>query len=166
MSDPDLQLDADPDTAHASSRTRQRIAWAVLALVAVAGFAGVLGPGPLSWASAATPDGRVEVDYSRFVRHVADTTLELRVRPDPRQTDTAEVWISSAYLSAVNVQQVTPEPDTWTAVDGGVVLAFPVAGPDPVTVQIEIRPDDLFLVGGALGVPGRQPISFWQFVHP
>lgn len=166
MSDPDLQLDADPRTAHDSSAVRQRVAWAVLALVLVAGLAGLLGPGPLSWASAATPDGLVEVGHSRFVRHIADTSLELRVLPDPRQPGTARVWISSEYLAAVNVQQVTPEPDTWTAMGGGVELAFPADGPDPVTVQIEIRPDDLFLLRGAIGVPGRQPVEFWQFVHP
>jgi hypothetical protein len=144
----------------------QRVGWAVFALIVVAALAGLLGPGPLSWASATAPSGLVEVEYSRFVRDVGDSNVELRVQPDPAQPDTARVWISSEYLSSLNLQQVTPEPDTWTAVDEGVVLAFPTSGPDPVTVQIHMRPDELGLLRGTVGAPGQEPVEFWQFVYP
>jgi hypothetical protein len=142
----------------------QRVGWSVCALVVVAALVGLLGPGPLSWANAATPAGLVDLEYSRFIRHVADTSVELRVRPE--QPGTARVWISSDYLSGLNVQGVTPQPDVWTAVDDGVVLAFPTRGLDPVAVQMQVRPDELFLLRGAVGAPGQEPIEFWQFIYP
>lgn len=144
----------------------QRFGWAVFALIVVAALAGLIGPGPLSWASARAPSGLVEVEYSRFVRHIGDSGVELRVQPDPAQPDTARVWISSEYLSGVNLQQVTPQPDTWTIVDDGVVLAFPTGGPVPVHVRIHLRPDEIGLLRGAAGVPGQEPVEFWQFVYP
>jgi hypothetical protein len=172
MSNSAVQFTDDEERAQQPGPQRralvfQRVGWAVFALIIVAALAGLLGPGPLSWTSATTPAGLVEVEYSRFVRHVADTSVELRVQPDPAQPSTARVWISTAYLSALNVQQVTPQPDTWTAMGDGVELTFPAAaGPDPVTVQLEIRPDDLWLVRGAVGAPGQEPVEFWQFVYP
>jgi hypothetical protein len=149
------------------ARMTRRTGWAVFTLIMVAALAGLLGPGPLSWITRSTPDGIVELEYERFARYVGDTNLQLRLRPDPAQPETARVWISSDYLSGVNVRQVVPQPDTWTAVDGGVVLTFPMTAPaDEMTVQVQLQPDQIGLLPGAVGVPGRQPVRFWQFIYP
>ena len=144
----------------------QRVAWAVLALIVCAALAGLFGPGPLSQVTHTDSSGLLQLEHERFARYVGDTSMQLQVRPDPQQPDTAQVWISSDYLSVVNVQQVQPEPDTWTGVGDGVVLAFPVSGSDPITVVLQIRPDQVGLLRGAVGAPGGEPIEFWQLVYP
>lgn len=142
-----------------------RVGWAVLALIPLAALAGLLGPGPLSRTGRSA--GLVALDYERFTRRQGDTDLVLRIRPDPARPDTAQVWISAAYLSALHVRQAVPQPATWTAADDGSVLAFPVRGPDDqVEVRIRLSPDRLGLVRGAIGVPGQEPVEFWQFVYP
>lgn len=108
----------------------------------------------------------VRLEYERFTRHIADTSLQLQIQPEPAQPGVAQVWISSEYLPGIQLQQVQPEPDSWTAMDGGVVLAFPAKGTAPVLVQLQIRPDQPGTLRGAAGLPGREPIEFWQFVYP
>lgn len=171
MSEPELELYGGeqhgrrPGHGH-RIMVAQRIGWAGLVLIAVAALAGLFGPGPLSWATQSGASGLVQLEYERFARRIGDTSLQLQVRPDPAQPGTARVWISSEYLSGVQVRQVQPEPDSWIGVDRGVVLAFPVSGPDPITVQLQIRPDQIGLLRGAVGAPGREPVEFWQFVYP
>lgn len=171
MSGPDLEFAPSEQRAQRPGRQHrvavaQRIGWVVLVLIVLGAIAGLFGPGPLSTVTHTTPSGLVQLEHERFARHIADTSLQLRVRPDPAQPGTAQVWISSEYLSAVQVQGVQPEPDSWTGVGGGVVLAFPVSGQEPITVSLQIRPDEIGLLRGAVGAPGREPVEFWQFGYP
>jgi hypothetical protein len=160
-----LQLE-EPQRTGRRTTAVQRSAWLVLALIAVAALAGLLGPGPISGATASEPSGLVQLDYERFLRYQGESSLELEVRPDPEQPDTGRLWISSEYLSAVQVQQVRPEPDTWTGVGDGVVLTFPLDGAEQLDVQLQIVPDRIGVVSGAFGAPGRPTVDFWQFVYP
>jgi hypothetical protein len=168
----DLQLNEIERHAQTRAHLRRalmvrRVGRAVLALILAAAVCGLLGPGPLSEADVSSPSGLVRMEYQRFARHVADTSVQLTVRPDPAEPEAARVWISAQYLSALNVQQVVPEPDSWTTVDDGVVLTFPVGGPDDrVVVQMQVRAEAIGLVRGAVGVPGREPAGFWQLVYP
>ncbi|WP_219420002.1 hypothetical protein [Pseudonocardia nigra] len=170
MGGSELELGDGEQRAQQSGRQHriivaQRVAWAVLALIALAALAGLLGPGPLSTVTHSDPSGLVQFEHERFARYIGDTSLQLQVLPDPEQPDTAQVWISSDYLSAVQVQQVRPQPDTWPGAGDGAVLVFPVSGPDPISVQLQIRPDQIGLLRGAVGTPAREPVEFWQFVY-
>jgi hypothetical protein len=60
----------------------QRIGWAVMALVVLAGLLGLFGPGPLSSATAGKEEGPLLVEgYERFVRFRIPTTLQVRLDP-------------------------------------------------------------------------------------
>lgn len=141
----------------------RRAGWAVFGLVLAAALAGLIGPGPLSRATASA--ALVHVEYERFARQLGVTSLELTVRPDPARPDAARLWISNDYLSKLGVQQVVPEPESWTAARGGVVLAFPLTG-DEARVTIQASPDHVGPLRGAIGTPGRPPAEVWQFVYP
>ncbi|WP_219416215.1 hypothetical protein [Pseudonocardia nigra] len=159
----DLQLE-EPERAGRRTEVAQRVAWGVFALIALAALAGLIGPGPLSSATVTDPSGLVRIDYDRFTRFKGDSSLQLQVQP--AKPGTAEVWISSEFLSGVQIQQVWPQPDTWTAANGGDVLTFPVSDTDPVTVEMQVRPDHIGMLRGAIGVPGGEPAQFWQFGYP
>lgn len=141
----------------------QRAGWTVFALLLLAALAGLAGPGPLSRATASAP--LVHVAYERFARRLGDTSLDVTVRADPARPGVARLWIDGGYLAAVRVQDVVPEPDSWTSAGGGTVLAFPVAG-DRAEVSIRLGPDHIGTLDGAIGVPGRPPARFWQFIYP
>lgn len=154
------------DSRHRRRAVRvRRAGWAAFALLIAAALAGLLGPGPLSWTSRSSAAGDVAVEYERFSRYTGDTIL--RVRIGPVRGGAARLWISDEYLSAVDIQQVVPEPTAWTATGGGVVLSFPVGGRDDrVDARIRLSLTRIGLVRGEVGLPGREPVEFWQFVYP
>jgi hypothetical protein len=165
MSNSALQLE-EPEWISRRSAVVQRSGWSVLALIVLAALVGMIGPGPLSTATHTDPSGLVELRYERFTRHQGQSTLQLQVSPDPARPGTARIWLSGDYLAAVQVQQIWPQPETWTGTGTGTVLTFPVHGAGPVSVEVLLNPDQMGLVQGAVGAPGRQPVRFWQFVYP
>lgn len=143
------------------------LGWLVLTVIVLAALVGLLGPGPLSWTTATDPAGVVELEYSRFTRRLANTDLQVTITPELGSTGSVQLWISSEYLVETSVQQVVPEPVIWAGVDGGTVLVFPLAEPAaPVTVQIQLQPNWVGPLRGAIGGAGREPIQFWQFAYP
>lgn len=164
----DLQLSEQERRFQEPRRQRrsangQRLGWAAFALILAAALAGLAGPGPLSWAGASGE--LVEVGYERFARRLGDTSLEVTVRSDPATPGTARLWISGGYLRELEIRQITPEPGSWTADGAGVVLEFPVTG-ERAEIDIQISPDHFGTLHGAVGVPGRAPATFWQFIYP
>jgi hypothetical protein len=145
--------------AHAAQTAGRMVA----GLILLAALAGLAGPGPLSRVSASAP--LVEVAYERFTRRSGDTSLRLVVRSDPADPATARVWLSAGYLAGLRVRQVVPEPESWTSVRDGVVLAFP-APHGRAEVDVQVRPDHIGPLRGLVGAPGRTPARLWQFVYP
>ena len=141
----------------------QLAGWAVAGLILVATVAGLTGSGPLSWASASGP--LIEIEYERFTRRFGDSSLRLAVRAEPSDPGTVRLWLSAEYASKLNVQQVMPQPDSWTVARDGVVLTFPSAD-GTAKVDIQVSPDHIGLLRGEIGVPGRTPVGIWQFVYP
>lgn len=76
----------------------ERIGWTLIALFVLAGLLGLLGPGPLSWATARSDGGLVEVEYQRFTHWVADDTVEIRVAPDAVGAGAFEVTLTGDWV--------------------------------------------------------------------
>jgi hypothetical protein len=77
----DLQIDEDPD-AQRRHWIAERVGWTVITLVILAALLGLFGSGWLSEASVGTPEGALRLEYSRFGRFLAPTTLRLHLGPD------------------------------------------------------------------------------------
>jgi hypothetical protein len=162
----DLQIDQDLDFQR-REWTAQRIGWAAMGLVALAGLAGVFGHGPVARAEARNADGSLRLQYERFARKRAEGTLQLRLGSGVAVADTVRVWIDRPTIEALGIQQITPEP---AGVDAGAdqyVYSFTVAdGAAPATILFDIEPDEPGWHRGRIGVAGREALSFGQFVYP
>ena len=108
---PVTSLDQVQD-AGAVRRTWQfeRIGWGVIVLAIAGGLAGAFGGGPLSSASVLSADGRVGVHLERVIRYNAPSSLEVRLAPDGVGDTITIVSLDTAYLRAVDVIRVAPEP--------------------------------------------------------
>ncbi|MCY7379267.1 MAG: hypothetical protein LH467_08045 [Gemmatimonadaceae bacterium] len=108
---PVTSLDLDQDAGAVRRAWRfERVGWVMIALAIAGGLAGAFGDGPLSSATVVSADGRVGVNFERVVRYKAPSTLEVRLAPDGTGDTTVLVSLDTAYLRAVEVMRVTPEP--------------------------------------------------------
>ncbi|MDQ3686674.1 MAG: hypothetical protein M3430_13905 [Acidobacteriota bacterium] len=149
------------------SWTFQRMGWIVMTLVIVAALLGLFGTGPLSSASVGGEDAPLRMEYSRFARWTAPTTLRVHVGAGNRSEGKARVWLSRDYLEKFQVEGVTPEPESVEAWADRHVYFF--NAPDsnrPATVTFHLKAQHIGALSGQVGSADEQPIGFGQFIYP
>lgn len=141
----------------------ETIAWAFIAVILVAAVGGLLGPGPLSTATARA--GGLTLDYQRFVHYQGPQRLTFRLAGGP--DGGARLWIDRAFVETMEIEQVDPWPDAVEAEAGRYVwvLRAPRAG-ERFVATIRYRPDRMGLTRGHAGIDGGPQVSFWQFAYP
>jgi hypothetical protein len=145
----------------------ERVSWVVMALFVLAGLLGLLGRGPMSYQTAASPDGTVSVEYERFVNHRAGAQMTVRVPGDVTAGGTFRLVINQDYLRGVQVQQITPTPDTTEAGEGRQVFVFRAADPGrPTAVVFYLEAEGPATLTGRISIPGGPPAEFTQVVYP
>ena len=136
-----------------------RVAGALFVVIAVAALLGVLGTGPLS---DATARGRgMSVDYDRFLRFATPTEIEVSTSGG---SGTTELRLSAAYLEGFDVENITPEPDSQSAVADRIVFTFDERPPS--TVTLSLTPREIGLQKGTVSLAGGGSTSYHQLVYP
>ena len=145
----------------------QRVGWVVMALMIVAALAGLLGPGPLSKASAGGADAPLRLEYNRFVRYLAPTALRVQLVPGQAENGQARVWIDRSYLDAVRIQSITPEPEKVESEPDRMIFTFSVAASErPVVAAFHFEPEQIGPLDARAGLDEQETVSFSQFVYP
>ncbi len=172
---PDVQrgreLDIDEDIGYQRrSWTAQRVGQAVMALVLLAALAGLLGPGPLSDATARDPGGAaLQVEYNRFWRSKSSLTLRAHLGPGAVREGKARVWLSRAYAQDLQIQEVKPEPDSVEIGAERLTYVFSFSTPDgapAATVTFIGEPEKAGTLRGRMGLENGPTLDFRQFVYP
>lgn len=141
----------------------QRVGWALLGVLIVAGLAGLLGPGPLSNVHAGGGKG-LQVEYERFVRHGAQTELRVNImQPLSRHV---RVAISREYLDTLNLQQVVPTPARVQASGQYIVYTFERAGRGPMQATFTMEPEELGTHVARIAVDDGSRATVRQFTYP
>lgn len=141
--------------------TVQRVGRVVLLLALLAAVVGIFGTGPLAHASADGPGGTFSVDYDRFLRTTQGSSLQ--VSPSTTQSGGGTIAVASSYADAIDVNDVTPQPDSETATADRIVLSYQQRL--PAQVQISVFPQRIGVHRATIWVRGR-PLSFRQVVWP
>jgi hypothetical protein len=160
-----LEIEKDP-ALQARFWRIQRIGWVVIAVLIVAAMGGMFAGGPLSWAAASDPGNRLRVEYERFMRQ--DASYRLRVLIAPHTGRVVDLHIGSAFLDAVRIEDIAPQPRSHAVAGDGHVLRFRTAGEEaePAAVTLTVQPERVGIVSGAIGIAGEPPAQFTQFVYP
>lgn len=165
----DLALMQDLEFQHRAWMV-QRAGWVLMALAVLAALLGLLGSGgPWSRASAGMPGtpSPAQVDYDRFGRVSAPTTLELRLAPYSAQAGQVSVWLNSEYLAGVGVERVTPVPERMEAGPGRLAFVFALRDAQgPMAVKLHLKPERPGLLKGELALDNGQVLRFRQFIYP
>ena len=144
----------------------QRVAWVAALLVLVVIALGITGDGPLADARRASAGGDLEIEYARFARETAPTTVSLSVTPAEESSE-IQVWLGQALLDQYQIEQITPEPDSATLEDDRLILSFPIgSSSDEVQVEFELEPRTRGTVDFGLGLVDGPEIDVTQIVYP
>ncbi|HEX6203298.1 MAG TPA: hypothetical protein VF100_09865 [Thermoanaerobaculia bacterium] len=160
-------LEIEQDLEHQRRAWRwRRVGWTAIGLVLLAAVAGVFGPpGPLSRTTAGEPGSALWVEHPRFVRQSRTAEIRVHLRtadPAPR------LWLDERLLAALDVDHVTPQPESATAASGRLVLELsvdPAAGAAAgVTLVVEAKGPGL--VDGRVGLVGGPAVRLGLLVYP
>jgi hypothetical protein len=128
---------------------------------------GVFGYGPASWQQASDPAGLLRVEYERFQRQGSEVTLRVDVAPEARTDDAIPLRVSGTFLDAVEVRGIVPEPWEARSLGSDVEYVFPVAQPGrAATIRFALKMREVGSHSAEIGLSGREPVRFTQFVYP
>jgi hypothetical protein len=162
----DLEIDQDLEFQRRTWMV-QRVGWVVMALVALAALLGLLGPGPLSNATAGNQKMPLHVAYNRFVRYQTPTQLRVHLTPETGREGKARVWLSRDYLQGVQVQQVVPTPEGVEIGSDRLTYIFRLSEPSqPTAITFYVEPEQIGPLSCHIGLGSGPPLSFSQFVYP
>lgn len=143
-----------------------RVGWLLLALLLAAALAGLFGAGPASETTADSPDGSVQVEYERFIRHVGTTTLTIRPGADTVEQDKVQVFISRELVTGWRIENVSPTPSTESSTDQWLIYEFDALGVSPPEIKMLYRGDGFGRHDGSIGAGTGAPLELWQWIYP
>lgn len=145
----------------------QRAGWALIGLVLLAALLGLFGPGLPGRAHAMDQNSRLRIEYGRFEREQAETTLRVQLGAGAAQNGEARLWLSREYMDGIEIQSVAPEPERVEAAGDRLTYVFNVsdaAQETPVTFHFE--PERIGRLRGRAGLADGTSVEFSQFVYP
>ena len=143
----------------------QRIGWIVFALTIIGALLGLTGSGPLSGTSVGGE--ALQLRFSRFDRLESPSSLNVQLGPSTVSGDQAEFWLSNAYLDTVQIEQISPDPDSVTVGPDRTTYVFTVEQPgQPIEITFHVRHQTLGWHTGEIGLAGGGTLNFGQLVYP
>lgn len=145
----------------------QHAGWVVMALSVIAALLGVFATGPLSSTSVSTDNGDVRIEYGRFARHEAFTTLQLTLSPDAVKDGAIQVRANQAFLDTWSIETITPEPDSTDLTSDGISWTFSAGDlSEPGRIELRVKPESIGVGHGRLGLVGRESVAIRQVIYP
>ena len=164
---PDLELDEDMPHQRIAWRV-ERFGWIVMVVLVALALLGIFGEGPLSGATVATPDARLNLRYERFTRYQSASEFEVEFDHARAEDDTvATVWFDREFLEGFRIESITPEP-VETESDGERVM-FSFARDESsarVSVVFAVMAEERGSRAGIVGAGNGSGVRFRQIVFP
>ena len=145
----------------------ERVGWVVLLLVLLGALAGLLGPGPLSRATAGQEDSALRVQYNRLARHQAPEILGVRIAPAADRDGQVRLWLSAEYVHSIELHHIDPEPEHVEAGPKRFTYTFNFSdAQSPTTVKFHFEPNTFGRLPVAIGLDEGPQLDFTQFIYP
>lgn len=162
----DLEIDEDPAFQEREWKV-ERIGWAVLGVVILLAVSGLFGHGPISWTSASTDDGSLEVAFERFGRRGGSQDLVITAAASAADGGQWQIDISLGYSQDIDIDSITPEPESAEAVEGAIRYTFVQADPGvDLDVTFSVTPDGMWNTTGEVSFPAGPSVRIRQFWFP
>ncbi|WP_201861390.1 hypothetical protein [Microvirga soli] len=147
--------------------TIQRLGWLAMGGLVLTALTGVFGYGPVSCQQATDPAGLVRVEYERFQRQGSEFTLRVDVAPQATADNVVPLRVSGSFLDAVEVKGIAPEPREARSLGADIEYMIPVAqSGQAATIRFALKLREVGSHSAEIGLSGREPARFTQFVYP
>ncbi|PZE09376.1 hypothetical protein DMX10_31445 [Pseudomonas sp. 57B-090624] len=155
---------------HESMRVQRRL-WALerigswlLLLVVLLTLLGLFSKGVLSSVEARGAQGRLHVDYERFLRNGATSTLVIDIKGKPGEALSLE--LEGEMLEGSTVESIHPQPESGaTHRNTGLSLRLQPDAQGHVRVHLGVRADGVGLYRSRI-LGGGETIDLSQFIYP
>jgi hypothetical protein len=161
-------LEITQDLPHERLEWRlERIGWSVMALVLLAALAGLLGPGPLSRATAGEPGAPLWVEYHRFARYQAPAMLRVHLGPGTARAGQARLWLNRDYVEHIELLHIDPEPEKVEVLPDRLLYIFNVPDPArPTAVTYYFEANTYGHLPLRVGLEAGPQLAVSQFYYP
>lgn len=161
----DLQIDEDIEFQRRSWIV-QRIGWTISTLVIVLAALGLFGDGILSDAKAGQEEGALWLEYPRFERFEAEFQMKVHANEGAVADSEIRIQLDQNYLDGVEVNSVSPEPDSELIDANGITYVFKTNGSSPFTAHFYIIPRKAGPLSGIFRLQNGDSVDFSQFIYP
>ncbi|WP_288437574.1 hypothetical protein [uncultured Pseudomonas sp.] len=139
----------------------ERLGWVLLGLFVALALAGLFASGgPWATATRVSADGQLSVEYERFQRRGAPTTLTLELAPGLDR-----IGLDERLVADWTVEALYPQPLRMTSSDGVLWLDL-APGTGSSRLHLALRPDRLGTVDWRILRPGQPPLALSAFIYP
>lgn len=161
---PDLEIDQDLRWERRYIRV-QVVSWVIMALIIGAALAGLMGAGPLSTTTVASPHRSLVVQYQRVLRYEEPVAFTIILTP-PRHASRVQLWIDNELLRPYQVASIAPQPRSSSAGKGRTRYTFAIRNTDHVVINFRLITMEEGYYRGRVGVSGGESVALWQFIYP
>lgn len=145
--------------------TVERVGWGLMALFIVAALAGLFGPGPLSTSRASSDDGRLVVDYPRFLRSGSTTAIEVHLTVEEPSVE-PRLTFGTDFLSTYTIEDVQPDPGQVIAHGDRIEFVFaPPQDASGISLRFHLRADSFGPRSAAIDSTDAT-VNVRQFIYP
>lgn len=143
----------------------ERIGWIFIALILIAGSAGLFGHHPIARSTIQTTNGQLVIDYDRFSRYDSNAKIVIHVTPGPGNDGKIRLWFNTEYLDSMNVATVSPWPLGGEGRDGERAFVFQTDG-NPFSVTLFVQFQTIGIVHGRIRANEQYSLSLTHLVWP
>jgi hypothetical protein len=144
------------------SWTVERAGWIVLAVIAIAGLAGLFGNGPASWRTARL--GELTVSYEQFQRATRASAFVFTARAGA--DGELKLHLGAPFQRNFEFVSIQPQPVRSRTAPDGLTLTFSAEAGAPARVVIWARSRHYGLNTIAAALDGAAPAPIWVMVYP
>lgn len=150
---------------HHRNYIAQRLAWIALALFLTAALLGSFGGGGF-FGKARASQGAIAVEYDRFARRGAHSTLTVRIDGAAVRAHELRLQWNREFMDGVRMESIAPPPRGAHGAGDGVAYAIAAQPNAPAVVRFHLQHEHLGTLPGRLTLEGGPSVAFTQFIYP
>lgn len=148
-------------------RILKNIGLLLMGLFVLAGIAGLTGEGPLARCRISSPDGSLIVEYDRFSRQSAPTTMRFTIVNTHPRSFARGLVLSQEFLEYFTIEYVNPEPSAtgFTKENEAIYFFAAARGMGRLPVTFHLRPRKMGNLAVTVSAEQGDMLTLRQFVY-